>query len=211
MATIDTALTTTSRVKNRLGIDHTDQDGLIDNFINAVTRFIEARTNRQEHGFIEVSPTDEVYNGSGIDGNRAPFLLLKQAPVDSISSYQYDAGTNDNPNWTDFTNNEYDLIKPEIGLIKNDANLPAGERNIRVSYTAGYKIDFANDTDDTKHTLPHEVSDLAERLVVKFYKRREDDGRSQVTMGTSTVEFRQYLDPIDKEVLSNYTRYYVRA
>mgnify|MGYP001572886535 CR=1 FL=1 len=84
--------------------------------------------------------------------------------------------------------------------------MPVGKRNIRISYAAGYKIDFGHETDAAKHNLPFDVSALAERLAVKEFKRREDVGKSGETVGDATVNYFDHLEEEDKAVLARYKR-----
>lgn len=207
------ALTTLSRVKDRMDISVSDNDTQLEQIINGVTRYIENRTGRAEHTFEEQTITKEQYNGSDLSGHGRAFLFLKSAPLErsDITLFEYDNGTNDSPNWNSFLNNEYHLVKPDQGVISVDGGLPSGMQNVRISYTAGYLIDFNNPTDTSKHTLPKDLTELAERLVVKFYKRRKDDGRRNVDMTNSSVEFDDYLDAIDEEVMANYQLMWARV
>lgn len=86
------------------------------------------------------------------------------------------------------------------------AGLPVGHRNIKVSYIAGYKIDFSHETDITKHNLPFDISNLAERMAVKEFKRREDVGKSGETIGDATVNYFDHLEEEDKATLAKYKR-----
>lgn len=201
------ALTTLQRVKDRMDKDNSNQDDLLGRIINSVEGFIESRCNRTEHGFEETTITKEIYNGSDLGGYSQQYLILNHAPVevDSIDLFEYRSGTKVNPNWTAFTETSYELIEPDNGIVIVDGGLPQGRRNVRITYTAGYKVDF-NNVNTSNHTLPHDLTDLAERLVVKFYKRRDDDGRTTINMNTSSVEYSDYLDDIDKEVMANYNR-----
>lgn len=130
------SLTTKTRVKSRLDIvESTQHDTLIDNLILAVTDRMERFCNRR---FMQATHTNELHDGS--DPNYRTYrttLILKNAPVHSISSIQYNAGTNSDPDWTAFDADTYD-VDLQSGLIYFDRALPTGRRNIRVTYVAGY-------------------------------------------------------------------------
>lgn len=199
---INYALTTNARVKARIEITVSTLDTVIDTMIASVTDFIEQQCGGRR--FKETTYTSEVYDGSivGVNPTPLPFLILKNAPIVSISAFEYRNGTRTNPTWIAFQADNYEPMNSR-GIIK--ADLPAGYQNIRVSYVAGYKIDFANDYSAT-HTLPFELSDLAERLVIKRIKRRESEGKSQETLRDSTIAWGAFLDAEDKDILTRYRR-----
>lgn len=202
MATVDWALTTLDRVKNRLGLKETNFDILLEQIINSVTDWIEGECGKRR--FKETSYSNEIYDGSMLR-ERKNYLALRHAPANSISLLQYNAGLISSPYWINFLSDEYQLLDKE-GMIYAPAGVPAGRRNIKVSYVAGYKIDFSHDIDITKHTLPFDVSNLAERMAVKEFKRREDVGKSGETLGDATVNYFDHLEDEDKAVLARYKR-----
>lgn len=128
---------------------------------------------------------------------------MKNAPVTTITAFQYRTGTRTSPVWVDFNADDYEPLN-ERGIIK--ADLPAGHQNVKLSYVAGYKIDFSDPYNDTKHTLPFEVSNLCEKMVIKMIKKRESEGKSQETLRDSTINWGPFLDPEDYSVIARYRR-----
>lgn len=206
MPIIGHALTNLDRVKSRLGISETGFDILLEIIINSITDWIEGQCGGRR--FLEKTYTNEIHDGSKpaqIEEGKKRFLILKHAPVTALTSFQYNGGTISSPSWTNFSTEEYQLLDKE-GMIYILGTLPRGFRNIRVSYTAGYKIDFSQETDVTKHTLPFDVSNLAERLAVKEFKKREEVGKSGETIGDATINWFDHLEEEDKAVLGRYRR-----
>jgi len=206
MPIIGHALTNLDRVKNRLGITETGFDILLEQLINGITNWIEGQCEGRR--FKETTYTNEIHDGSKpakIDEGKKKFLILKHAPVSALISFQYNGGTISSPSWTNFSTEEYQLLDKE-GMVYILGTLPRGFRNIRATYSAGYKIDFANETDATKHNLPFDVSNLAERLVVKEFKKREEVGKSGETIGDATINWFDHLEEEDKSVLARYRR-----
>ncbi len=74
----------------------------------------------------------------------------------------------------------------------------------RVTYQAGYKIDFDNAGNTTKHTLPADISRLCDNLVVRWLKRRDFAGMNSKTLDSSTINFRDKLDQDDLNIISQY-------
>lgn len=128
------ALTTKERVKDRLGIDNTSFDTVLTNIILAVTARIEQMTGRR---YIQATYTHELHDGSDLYGTRRKYLIVKNAPIQALSSISYNAGTNGNPSWTEFDEDDYhaDL---EAGIIYFPHGMPSGFRNIRITYTGGF-------------------------------------------------------------------------
>lgn len=128
------ALTTKERVKDRLKITATTYDDFLDNCILAVTASIQQMTGRR---FIQATYTNELHDGSDLYDTPRSIMILKNGPVQSVSSVQYKAGTNTVPNWTTISADLYDFDAAN-GLIHFYSHLPKGRRNLRVTYTGGY-------------------------------------------------------------------------
>lgn len=200
MATNTYALTTKDRIKSKLGITSTASDTVLDRLIYACTDFIE---NQCSQRFQRTTYTQQLYDGSQIDGSPKSMLFLNNGNVTTISSFQYRTGSKSNPTWVDFQTDTYQEMLV-LGVIR--VRLPPGLQNIRISYTAGYLIDFTNENDPTLHTLPFDLTDLCERLVTRFFKKREAEGRSSETFNQSSVTWKDVLDDYDEAVIGNYTR-----
>lgn len=203
MATIDWALTTLDRVKNRLGIKVTDFDIVLEQIINSITDWIEGQCNARR--FKQTAYSNEIFDGSPSPRHLKRNLIFTHIPIISLSSFQRNIGLSSSPTWADVFPEEYQLLGKE-GIIYMPAGLPVGHRNIKVSYIAGYKIDFSHEIDTTKHNLPFDISNLAERMAVKEFKRREDVGKSGETIGDATVNYFDHLEEEDKAVIARYKR-----
>lgn len=128
------ALTTKERVKLRLEITVTTFDDLFDSLILSVTDRIERMCGRR---FMQATYTDELYDGSDAYGGRKRSITIKNAPVQALSSIEYRAGTNSDPDWKPISEDDYDL-DTTLGVIHFRYGAPCGRRNIRISYTGGY-------------------------------------------------------------------------
>ena len=192
------ALTTVARVKTRLTITVNNHDTPLLYLINSVTDFIEGECNRR---FKETTYTNEVYSPQG-----GRFIILKQSPVSSVSSVQYRAGLKSNPTWTDFNTDDWELMEDgQSGMIEA-YGLLHGTNLFRVTYVAGYKINFTNYGDNNTHTLPADVTDLCERLVVRWFKRRESGGKQSEGLQGGSINWKDELDSEDKATLARYKR-----
>lgn len=193
------ALTTVARVKTRMSIDASGFDTLLLYLINSVTDLVEGECNRR---FKETTYTNEVYSigGSGL-------LILKQAPVSAVASIQYRAGLKSSPAWTDFAADDWELLEDgATGIIEFLGSSSRGINNLRATYIAGYKINFANYGDNTTHTLPADITDLVERIVVKLFKRREAEGKSQDSFNNGSITWKDTLSTEDQATLAKYRR-----
>lgn len=191
-------LTTVARVKTRLTITVNNHDMPLLYLINSVTDFIEGECNRR---FKETTYTNEVYSPQG-----GRFIVLKQSPVSSVSSVQYRAGLKSNPTWTDFNADDWELMEDgQSGMIEAHGLLH-GTNLFRVTYVAGYKINFTNYGDNNTHTLPADLTDLCERLVVRWFKRRESGGKQSEGLQGGSINWKDELDSEDKATLARYKR-----
>lgn len=194
------ALTTKDRIKTRLGIDKDTTDILINRLISGVTDFIESQTNRR---FKSTTYTNEVYNVK----NAQNILILKHAPVTALSSFQYSQGLPNVRIWTDVNPADYELdANNELGIIRAYFTLTRGISTYRVTYTAGYLIDWDSVGNSNNHTLPFDITELAEKLVSKVLQKRMNVGKSTETVQGNTVTWQKELDPEDLLTLQKYIR-----
>ena len=194
------ALTTKERVKDRINLTNPDLDTLLDRLIAGVTDYIENYCGRR---FLRTTYTNEVIT---IRHPGQKMLTTQNIPIVSVSSLQYRTGLKSNPNYTDFNTDDWEIMNDgEEGLIQV-YGLFRQINAVRISYVAGYLIDFKNAGDSTLHTLPFDLSDLAERLVIKRFKRREQEGRVSEAFDGATVAWESFLTEDDKMTLGSYER-----
>lgn len=215
------ALTTKERIKERLSITATSFDDLFDNLILAVTARIQKITGQR---FIYGTFTHELHDGSDLYGSRRSGLILKNGPVDAISSVQYKTGLNSNPTWVSFTADDY-TADLEMGVLYFNNALPEGKRNIRVTYTAGYSgyslginnFWFFNTTPTgtvNGVNLAFTLAEDADQIIVYVDGIREAAANITFTAGTDTftlgagrapytsiaVDYRRSVATVDSDV-----------
>lgn len=201
---INYALTTKERVKNRLGITTTSFDGLFDALIGAVTDRIEQMASRR---FKQTAYSDEIYDGSDIYGSASLVILLNNAPVSGTPTIEYKTGSNANPNWVDFSVEDYDL-DDEKGVVYMRGELPKGKQNIRVTYTGGFVISFTGTYDiGGTHTLPLDITEVCEKAVIRSFKKRDSEGRASESFAESSITWeKDVFTPEDIAIIKNYRR-----
>jgi hypothetical protein len=194
-------------------IDQTPQyDGMLIRMINSVSRYITNECGRT--CFVQQTYVDDTYSTTS---SRQDTLILRNTPVFSISSFQWRAGTPTNPSWTDFIPDQYELINPRTDPISGLVWYPSGmvrvygvlptfySNQIRVTYVAGYPVNWADAEDGINHMLPADLTNLCENLVVRRFKRRSLAGQSTMTIEGATVGgWRNDLDAEDQDVLNQY-------
>ena len=200
MSLITNALTTKTRITERLVNYNSSFDGLIENLINGVSIFIENQCNKK---FVKNTYTNELYNGN--DCNYTDKLFLKNFPIITITKIEY--RSNDDPEeWTTYETDTY-LIEYDIGCIKlKETFIPSGIQNIRVTYDAGYKVDWTNYTDTTKHTLPFDLTDICNKLVIKEFKKRESIGKQNENIGGVSINWSNMIDDEVQTVINFYKK-----
>lgn len=219
--TLPYALTTPERIKQILVIpeSNTGWDTVLGTMVAECTEYIETTCNR-EFASRTGDETLNTYNLEVYDGGRdySEFLVLRQAPVSqlpdpldphgSVSLFQFRSGSPQNPVWTDMPLTNWELHRNgTTGLIRVYGGLYQGTNNLRVTYVAGYKINWANQYDRTKHTLPLDLTALCERMVIKMFKRRESYGKISEAAGEGvSTNWRDAVEVEDQQVLDNYSR-----
>lgn len=192
------ALTTLARAKAFLGISNDAQDDRLIVIINQVTGFIERYTKRS---LLRQTYTSEVY-----DGNGTPLLILKQFPVASVSSLQY-RNTDDrsSDDWTTIPTSDYfwfadGRIKLAVGSFKEVS------QKYRVTYAAGYLIDFDNENTPASHTLPEELEYACHKLTSAILNTRRAEGLAQESQGDQSVQLKAQVmnDPETRAILDKY-------
>jgi hypothetical protein len=194
-------------------IDQTPQyDQVLIRMINYATNFINNECGR--FSFVQQTYVNDTYS---IDNPRQTFLQLRNAPVFSLTSFQWRAGTPSNPNWTDFITDQYELIDPRTdpisgltwypsGIVRVYGVLPRIYNNmIRATYVGGYPVNWSNPEDHNTHWLPGDLTSLCENLVVRRFKRRGLAGQSSMSLdGTNIGGWRNVLDIEDQAILGQY-------
>lgn len=271
------ALTTKARVKDRLQITVTSFDNLFDRLIAATTKRMSQMCNRR---FLLATYTRELYDGCNASGGRISTLLLRNAPVHTISTIEYKSGLNSDPAWTAFDEDDYD-VDMASGILYFKFLLPAGKQNIRITYNAGWsghsigvsdgwvfnstptgtvngvnltftldaeadqvvvyadglRVSSANvthtagsdsftlasgqapfstiaadylpsNTDSSDDdTLPEDLVEVCEEVVIRLFKRREAEGRSQDSFGESSVTWNtDVFTAENRATVKNYRR-----
>ena len=200
-ALVDYALTTIQRIKDKLGLSNSNHDKVLARLINYATDYIEGETNRR---FKRTTYTQQLHS---VYGDRPEFVLLKQAPVVSISAAEYRAGTPSNPGWASFPADNYELIEDgKTGVVRIYGGIPRGVNQTRFSYIAGYLIDFDHEGNTALHNLPADITQLCEKLVIRAFKRREKAGYTSETIEGATIAFKDDLDAEDKDTIAGAER-----
>lgn len=206
------ALTTLQRVKDRLQFTDTTSDAELTRMINSATDFIERECGKSglekapnDGHFAKKTYTNEIYS---VNGSRQQYLILRNAPVTTLTSFQWRAGTPSNPNWTSFITDQFELLEDgTTGIVRVYGVMPRLYSNmIRATYIAGYAIDWPNAGNGSTHLLPADLTNTCENLVVRIFKRRQVPGKTGETMQGATINWRDALDAMDQQVMKHYIR-----
>lgn len=178
------ALTSLTKVKNYLGISDTSADTFLTYTINAVTDMIEKYCGGRR--FLQTayaSTDDNTLAGNAtaqiFDTNEQHRIFFNQWPVKSVEKVEFRGGTPAQPQWFTFDPQGYYFYLKE-GYVYFFMRLPKVKQGLRLSYTAGYLIDFANEGNPTKHELPMDISMVATEVVAKIYQYKNNLGQVRV-------------------------------
>lgn len=186
-----TQLVQLETVKDALDIESGDTsfDELLTDISEGVTLFIEGLlgTNIPEQTYEEVT--------SG-DGHR---LVTKNFPVTEMSRIEL-INTSDN-SWEEM---EMPFRFSSRGVCSYVA--PKGFENVRVTYTAGYKIQWSS---PGNHTLPKDITDLARRLVMRMYRKLGNEGEKSTSYENSTTTWDDLITKADEKLLDKHRRFLI--
>ncbi len=128
--------------------------------------------------------------------------------VNGIMAFQWRPGTPSNPSWFDFILDQYQVVNDgKAGIIRIYGWVPMTQDNtIRVSYYAGYPVDWANAGNNTTHQLPASISDTVENMVVRRFKRRTLAGKGAEGLEGATTSWNKEIDAEDQDVIGHWRR-----
>lgn len=195
------ALTTLEMVKTFIGISESTYDQALTDTINAVTAFFERECDRR---FAENTYTNELYDSefepweSGLQMN----LYVKQYPVSDFTTIEYRNGDNA---FFEYQETDY-LLYEEEGRIYFYGGVPRGRQSVRVTYTAGYVIDWE---DQAAHTLPMDLTYAVTHMVAKIFNTRKTLGIKSESIGSWSITYMDIAaakDEVAKDAILKYSR-----
>lgn len=194
------ALTTLERAKSFLEISGDKKDTALTMIINQITGSIEQYLKRR---LLSQTYTDEKYDGSGTN-----LIILNQFPVSAFTELKVNTSGDASESLQTIDSARY-FWYPDGRVVLNTA-IPgflderAGEfiqapNKYRATYVAGYLIDFDNENDITKHTLPSELEYACLKMVSGVFNSRKNEGLESVKVGDIAMKFKD-MSMSDKEI-----------
>lgn len=155
-------------------------------------------------------------SGSSVTMSQPASVSLTGASfeISGLISFQWRAGTPSNPSWTDFIQDQFELVEQgHSGIIRVYGAMPVMYNNmLRATYVAGFPYDWQNAGNRTgTHQVPSDLTDTCENLVVRRFKRRPLAGQASESVQGATISWRNDLDADDKAVISHYKRVVIRV
>lgn len=196
------AITTIAKVKAQLGITDTSKDSLLETLVNQVTAFAEGFCGGRR--FMSHTVSNEMHDTNG--GNN---VFLKDFPITALSSVEYRSGSISSPTWNTYSPEGY-LLYADEGYVHFFGKLPTVHQGLRFNYVAGYLIDWAHEDDETKHTLPFDLTGVATDLVCQMYLGKDNQNISSLSTEGQSVTFAtpdKVITPMQESILGNYIAY----
>lgn len=141
MSVVDWAFTTLDEVKTFLGIAGTADDDLLEALIDNASSFIDNDCRRRLKATDYDSAVTADQENCWYDGDASRILILRQYPVNSVSSLVVSGATIDAASVTDYYGSTGYVIYQSRGHLFYGSGFAAGIKNVRVSYNAGYATD----------------------------------------------------------------------
>jgi uncharacterized phiE125 gp8 family phage protein len=187
--TIQKALTTLSRAKAFLSISGDSKDTVLTMLINQATGSIETFCKRR---LLRQTYTNEIYDGTGSDT-----IVLRNFPVTAVAKLEVNVSGDASQSWEEIDTNLY--VSYEDGRIVTGGCFKEGPKLYRVTYTAGYLIDFSQENVPASHNLPTEIEYACLKMVGAMLNTRSSEGLDSVKTGDLSMSFRAEIDK-DKEL-----------
>lgn len=126
--------------------------------------------------------------------------------VEGLTSFQWRPGTPSSPSWIDFIPDQYELVEDgKAGMVRLYGVMPRLYSNtVRMSYWAGYIVNWASAGDNVTHTLPADITGTVENIVVRLFKRRDLAGRISEGLDGATTAYDKDLNMEDKATFGSY-------
>lgn len=126
--------------------------------------------------------------------------------ANGLTQFRWRSGTPSAPSWTPFILDQYEMVDDgQAGIIRIYGVFPRLYNNmVQISYWAGFIINWNFVGDGVNHTLPSDLTDFCENLVVRKFKRRDLAGKTSEVYDGATVAWRDELDKQDIDVLGHW-------
>lgn len=198
------ALTQVNDVKSIIDIASatTTWDQTFIELINAATEWMQNYCGGRKFGDTTVPTyTNETYDSDDEPGDRGVqrWVYLKAYPVTVFTTVESRTGTT---TYTAYETTSYETYA-ERGAIYLYGGIAKGKKTVRVTYTAGYKIDW---TTQANHTLPYDLTLACRKIVLKEFGKRKAQGLTSESVGGARIDWNENLDPEVVEILSRYKR-----
>lgn len=168
-----------------------------DEFVEQAKYEVESKVKNFLNRDLEVDTYTEVYDGTGEET-----LVLNQYPVTSISKVEVYQGLDSlgAEDWDEYTQNEdYErLVIADSKIYLIGSMFPEGDKNIRVTYNAGYD------------TIPYEVQQACKKLMLLYYgevKKTKTIGKSSVSEGSGFTKTTTYDLEAESRILKSIEKY----
>lgn len=128
--------------------------------------------------------------------------------INGLVSFQFRAGPPSAPSWTAFIPDQYEVVNDgKAGVIRIYGSLPSIYSNMaRLTYYAGYQVNWANAGDNVTHTLPAAISECVENVVVRRFKRRQLAGKTSEGLEGATTSWGKEIEAEDQDVIDQFRR-----
>ena len=197
------ALTQVNDVKSIIDIASgtTTWDQTFIELINGATIYIERYCGGRR--FATATYTNETYDCEfeDDDDGRQKWLFLKNWPVTAFTTIEYRSGTT---TYASYDSTAYETYT-DNGSIYFYGGITKGRKTVRVTYTAGYTINW---TTQASHTLPHDITMACRSLVLAAFNKRKSQGIESESVGGASINWGDLLeaDPVTKAILDGYRR-----
>lgn len=174
---------TLAELKTYLGISWTDQDDLLQIFVDSANDWVKSYLGKN----IKADDYVDIKNG---DWQR--YILLDNYPVNSITSFEYNGWTLDVADWVELDKSRYEL-DPDVGKIFLTFYKHRWFQNYRISYNAWYT------------SIPSDLKLATLKIASRYFNNINSDGIQREKVAGDSITFES--ENISNDVLAILNNY----
>lgn len=190
-------------VKLSLGIASSTvtHDELLQRLINSASSFMDKFCDRQLLAIDYDDSVDADQKFTRYDGDGTAILLLKQYPINTVTTVTSSGETIATASATDYYGSTGYLIYPDRGILYYENGWDLGKQNVRVTYNAGY---------ESNTRAAYELQQLCVELTTWVFNNRKNLGFKSETLMNYRYTLQDLRATDTMELLSRYRRKMIR-
>ena len=194
-------LATLTQLKAHIGIPahDTSKDAKLNLLLDGSSAYLEGQCSRK----FELQQHDIKIDGSGLDSLVLPHYPILEADGEAaITTLAIDGSS-----VLSSIGSTIDVDAQGGTLYRTDRVWPEGRRNIRIVFSAGYKLPGSDESgEEDAPDVPTDLALAAIRLAARVFERSSAEGVSNVSRASTNFTFKDAIDDEIKQTIARHMR-----